>query len=203
MTQTVTDPTRPTEHPVSAHFTSRWSPRSFTGEAIADADLRCLLEAGRWAPSAFNNQPWRFVYVHRDSPVWDAALGALADFNRAWARGAAALVVLLSKTTLVSPYTGETLPNPTHAFDAGAAWMSVALEATATGWHTHAMAGFDAAQMAAVLGVPAGYSVDVTFAVGRRGPREALPEPLQSREGPSPRKPLAAIACADRFGFAD
>jgi nitroreductase len=194
-------PTRSTEHPISAHFTDRWSPRAFTGEPIAESDLLRLLEAARWAPSAFNNQPWRFVYVRRETPAWAAVHGALAEFNQLWSAHAAALVVVLSKDTLVSPYTGETLPNRSHSFDAGAAWISVALEATATGWHTHAMTGLDFDAMRRAIAAPEGYTVEAAFAVGRRGAKDVLPEALQSREGPSPRKPLSAIAAADRFAF--
>lgn len=194
---------RTTEHPISAHFTHRWSPRAYTGEPIAESELLRLLEAGRWAPSAFNNQPWRFVYVLRDTPAWDAVHGALAEFNRLWTAHASALVVVLSKDTLVSPYSGETLPNRSHSFDAGAAWMSVALEAIATGWHTHAMTGLDFDQMRAAIGAPEGYTLEAAFAVGRQGPKEALPEMLQAREAPSPRKPLASIAQADRFQFSE
>jgi nitroreductase len=191
------------EHPISSHFTQRWSPRSFTGEAIAEATLLQLLEAARWAPSAFNNQPWRFVYALRDTPGFAPIHGALADFNQLWAAKAAALVVVLSKETLVSPYTGETLPNRSHSFDTGAAWISVALEATAAGWHTHAMTGLDFAQMRTAIGAPDGFTVEAAFAVGRLGPAEALPEALRGREGPSPRKPLAAIASANSFTFGD
>jgi nitroreductase len=44
----------------------RWSPRAFDGSAIPDADLETIFDAARWAPSAFNAQPWRFLYARRD-----------------------------------------------------------------------------------------------------------------------------------------
>lgn len=194
---------RVTEQPISALFTDRWSPRSLTSETISDAELLRLLEAARWAPSAFNNQPWRFVYVLRDSPEWAAVHGALIEFNQMWTAHAAALVVVLSKETLVSPQTGAFQANPSHAFDAGAAWMSVALEATASGWSTHAMTGLDFARMREAIGASEGFAIDAAFAVGRRGPADVLPDMLKAREAPSPRKPLAAIAAAGRFQFSE
>jgi len=47
---------------------TRRSVRKFTGAPVSDDDLEKILEAGRWAPSGLNNQPWRFAVVR------DAAL---------------------------------------------------------------------------------------------------------------------------------
>ena len=61
---------RKADHPIDALFLDRWSPRAFDGAAIPQADLDTIFDAARWAPSAFNAQPWRFVYAHRDTPAW-------------------------------------------------------------------------------------------------------------------------------------
>lgn len=52
---------RLTEYDIHPQFTARWSSRAFTGEPIAEDTLLSFIEAARWAPSAFNTQPWRFV----------------------------------------------------------------------------------------------------------------------------------------------
>jgi nitroreductase len=49
---------------------SRRSVRKYRDESLNDEDLRAILEAGRWAPSGLNNQPWRFAVV-RDTKVKD------------------------------------------------------------------------------------------------------------------------------------
>ncbi|MEY4016389.1 MAG: hypothetical protein RLZZ189_186, partial [Pseudomonadota bacterium] len=54
---------RKADYPIHSVFTDRWSPRSFSNEAITEDELLTLLEAARWAPSAFNAQPWRFAYA--------------------------------------------------------------------------------------------------------------------------------------------
>ncbi len=41
----------------------RRSVRKFTGEAVPESTLRAVLDAGRWAPSGLNNQPWKFVVI--------------------------------------------------------------------------------------------------------------------------------------------
>ena len=71
------DPRTPV-YPIDPLFTDRWSPRAFDGGVIEQDTLMTLLEAARWAPSAYNGQPWRFVYALRDTPQWDALLGTLA-----------------------------------------------------------------------------------------------------------------------------
>jgi nitroreductase len=188
---------RTSDHPVSEHVLNRWAPRSFTNEEIPDATLMSMFEAARWAPSASNVQPWRFVYCKRGRPSFEAFVAALNAGNQVWARHAAVLIAIISKTTLERD--GEQRPSPTHAFDTGAAWMSLAVQATRLGWHTHGMAGFDRDKLAAALDVPAGYHINAVAAIGKLGPREALPEALQAREVPSQRKPLKEIVSADRF----
>ena len=72
---------RTSTHPINEIFLNRWSPRAYTGEAIPRQTLLSILEAARWAPSAFNVQPWRFLYALRDTPQWDAFLNLLIPFN--------------------------------------------------------------------------------------------------------------------------
>jgi nitroreductase len=157
-----------------------------SGEKLAPAELMKLFEAARWAPSSGNNQPWRFVYAHRDSPHWDRLFGLLVQGNQVWCKNAGALVVVLSKDT--RDFDGK--PARTHSFDTGAAWCSLALQGTLSGLVVHGMEGFDYDRAKTELGVPHGYSVECMIAVGKPGNKEDLPEKLRAREEPSTRKPL-------------
>jgi nitroreductase len=188
-------------YPVDPQFTRRWSPRAFTGEAIPPAELLGCIEAARWAPSAFNAQPWRFVHARRDTPEWSPIFGALAEANQAWVVNASALVVVLSITQRVVP--GKPAPQPigTHAFDAGAAWASFAFQALRSGWHTHAMAGFDRERLRAAIGAPADCAIHAVVAIGRIADPSTLPENLRAREMPSGRHGLDAIASEGRWDF--
>ncbi|MEY2593987.1 MAG: hypothetical protein RI972_1676 [Pseudomonadota bacterium] len=187
--------------PVDSRFVQRWSPRSFTGKPISAPELMSLFEAARWAPSTSNTQPWRFVYGLAGSPGFNAIFETLAPFNQGWARAASALIAILSAQQSVAPGTTEAKPSPHHAFDTGAAWMSLALQAEAMGWRTHAMGGFNAEALRAQLGVPEGFAVHCVVAVGEQGPRENLPAALQEREAPNGRQALEAMVAEGRFNF--
>ena len=184
-------------YPVEKLFLDRWSPRAMSGEEIAEEDLMVLFEAARWAPSSYNNQPWRILYACRATEHWPLFLGLLVEGNRAWAKEAAALFLFVSKTTF--DFNGETYP--THSFDTGAAWENLALQASLKGYVAHGMQGFDYERARAELGIPEGFRVEAMAAVGRPGRVEDLPEHLQRREAPSPRKELAEIVCEGPFRF--
>jgi nitroreductase len=190
---------RTAAHAIDPLFLERWSPRAFTGEPISEAELMTLFEAARWAPSSFNSQPWRFIWARRDTEHWPHFLGLLSEYNRSWARNAAALVVLISKTTMLPRGADKEVPSVTHSLDAGAAWQNLALQATRSGWAAHGMAGFDMPRAAVELGVPSGYRVEAAIAIGRRGDKSVLPESLQAREVPSDRLPLAQIVSEGCF----
>ena len=192
------NPRRPA-HPIDPIFTERWSPRAFSPEEISQEELLTIFEAARWAPSAYNSQPWRFVYARRGTSHFDALLGALIPFNQSWAQRAAALVYVVSNSVLRSPGSDKDVPSHSHSFDAGAAWSSLAFQATRLGWHTHGMSGVDFDRAFIDLGVPAGYRVEAAVAIGRLGDKSLLPAGLQAREVPSDREPLSEIIFEGRF----
>lgn len=182
--------TRSTEYPVSPVFLDRWSPRAFDGKPMPTADLMTILEAASWAPSAYNFQPWRFLYALRGDEHWQTMLATLIPFNREWAANASALVVFLSETTMGDPEK----PSHSHSFDTGAAWGHFALQATMLGYYTHGMVGIDFEEAARLLAVPSGFRIEAAAVVGRIGDPATLPEKLREREVPSTRKPLEATA---------
>jgi nitroreductase len=198
-THMTTANSRSTDYPIDPLFLERWSPRSFTGAPISEYDLMTILEAGRWAPSAFNAQPWRFIYARRDTEDWPKLLGLLTESNQLWARNASALIILASKTTMMLRGAEKEVPSWSHSLDTGAAWCSLALQAHLSGWAAHGMVGFDRERAVAELGVPAGYRVEAAIAIGKRGDKSLLPESLRAREQPNDRLPLAQLAGEGHF----
>jgi nitroreductase len=188
---------RHADHPIDAQFLNRHSPRAFTDEVIAEEELLTLLEAARWAPSASNVQPLRMVWARRPGPDFDAFAGVLVPGNRVWAERASALVAIVSATENLRD--GVASPHPSHAFDAGAGWMSLALQAHLRGWVAHAMAGIDVAAASELIGLPKAHVLHVVVAIGRQGAPDTLPEAHRPREVPNGRKPLSEIAFAGRF----
>jgi nitroreductase len=189
MATTSTATARVADHDILPLFTARWSGRAFSGAAVAEPELLRVLEAARWAPSGSNTQPWRFVYAQAGTPEFARFLELLMPANRLWSERAGALVAIVSATTLP-----DGRPHPSHAFDAGAAWMSLSLQAAAMGLVAHAMGGFDRAAAPAALGLPEGYVPHVVVALGHPGDPAALPESLRDRERPNTRSPLSDIA---------
>lgn len=189
---------RAADYPVDDVFLERWSPRAFSDQDVSEADLMSILEAARWAPSAFNAQPWRIVYARKGDAHWDKLTGLLVDMNKAWAAHAPVIMALFSDTVFVSP-TGATKEATTNSFDAGAAWMSMAIQATRLKLHMHAMAGFDHEAINGALGVPATYKPEAMMVLGYQGDAESLPDPLKAREAPSSRKPVSEIAFSGQF----
>ncbi|MEN7538579.1 nitroreductase family protein [Aurantiacibacter flavus] len=191
---------RNTEYPIADVFTRRWSPRAFDCSQIEEADLMRLFEAARWAPSAFNIQPWRFLFALRDGPDWERFLNLLVPANREWACNCSAIVFILSDC-FMRDETGKAVePAYSHAFDTGAAWGQLALQAVQDGLHTHGIAGLDYEKATAELRVPDGYRIEMAVAVGRTHEQvDGLPEPLREREVPSDRMPIAKLAFAGSF----
>lgn len=187
---------RKADHDILPVFVKRWSPRAMSGESVSRPDLMRLLEAARWAPSSFNEQPWRFLYAVRGTPHFATFLGLLAEANQAWCKDAAALFLVVSKAT----FSRNGKPNIVHTFDAGSAWENFALQGASMDLVVHAMAGFDADKARAALRVPGDFKCEAMIAVGRPGEVESLPTDYQGIEAPSPRKKIEEWAFEGGFG---
>ncbi|MHC4542976.1 MAG: nitroreductase family protein [Planctomycetota bacterium] len=161
----------------------RWSPRSMNGQGLSEKDLMSLFEAARWAPSAFNNQPWRFYYAVKDSEKFRDLLRLLVEKNRQWCLNAACLMIVVSKKTY--DHNGRAMRS--HVYDSGAAWMALAIEGIRRGYVVHGMAGFDHEAASEYLDLGDDYHVNFMAAVGN-------PAPEVTHEAISQRKALKEIA---------
>ena len=189
--------TRSADHPIHPQFTARHSPRAFARAEMTDAQMHHLLEAARWAPSASNNQPWRAAYGLRGDAGFTAIAATLADFNAVWAPKASGLIAWASRGVVTRD--GADAPNAWAAFDTGAAWGYLALQAQEMGLITHAMGGFDAAKLAASLNMPSEFTLHAVIAVGYIGDAADLPEPLRAREAPNGRNAVGTWAAKGNF----
>jgi nitroreductase len=190
-----TAPHRNPGHPVDPLFPGRWSRRAMSGAHVSRENLMTLFEAARWAPSSYNNQPWRFVYALRGTDAFARYHAMLTPRNKSWAGNAGVLIVMASKKTL--DLNGK--PSITHSFDAGSAWMSLALQADMLGLTAHGMEGFDYGAAAEAVGLPEGYVIEAMCAVGHPGSPEVLPEDLRDKEKPNGRKRVEETVFENRF----
>lgn len=180
-----------TRFPIHPLIAERWSPRAFADRALDDATLGSLLEAARWAPSCFNEQPWRFLVATRDDAEGFERLGSCLVEANGWAKSASVLMLSVARTT----FERNDKENRHAWHDVGLAAENLVLQAQALGLATHQMAGFDAARAREVLGIPDGFEPVAMIAVGYRAEPESLPAKLAEREvAPRERRPLGAIA---------
>ncbi len=180
-----------TTTPLMSEINHRWSPRSFKHDAITGNHLESILEAGRWAPSCFNGQPWFFIVGdrNRSHETYDAILDLLVPFNQEWAKTAPLLI--LSFSALHFSYNNQ--PNRHAHYDTGAAVENMVLQAMHHGIYSHQMAGFDDKKAPDVFGVPAGdYEAMSVIAFGYPDTADSLSTDLKNKENEArQRKPLS------------
>jgi nitroreductase len=186
---------RKPDYEIDKQFLQRWSPRSMNGEALSEGELMQVLEAARWAPSSANLQPWRFIYALPGSDSFVRLFNLLAEPNKAWCARAGALLLIVSKKTFDDGRVART-----HTFDAGAAWMSLALQAHLLGLVAHGMAGFNYDLARTELAVPDDFDIEAMVALGHPGNVEDLPEAYQAREMPGGRRPIRESIYEGKFG---
>lgn len=169
----------------------RWSSRVFDRERqLTEEDLGAVLEAAGMAPSCFNEQPWRFVAARKGTDAFNKIVESMTPGNVAWAPEASVLLVLCDKTAF--SYNGQ--PNRFARFDLGTAWGYLTLEAQSRGILAHGMGGFNPQAVRESLGIDPEYEVVALAALGYYGDDAShLPEHVQKKEKPGPRKPLAEI----------
>ena len=157
----------------------RWSPRAFSDRYVNPADLKKVFEAARWAPSSFNEQPWRYFVGQRESQTWNKIFSTLVPFNQEWARTAAVLILGVARTR----FSHNDSPNNYAIHDLGAADAFMTLQAGTLGLHTHQMAGFDWVKAREALEIPEIYAMGSVMALGYQADPASLPnEHYQSQE---------------------
>lgn len=187
-----------TRYPVHELIARRWSPRAFSDRAVEREALGSLFEAARWAPSSFNEQPWRFFVATQQEPErFERLARCLTPGNRAWAERAPVLALSIAKLH----FDREHRPNRHAGHDVGLAVENLVLQAEALGLSVHQMAGYDPALARELLAIPPDFEPMAMIAIGHRGEPDALPELLAQRErAPRTRRPLDELVFGAGWG---
>jgi nitroreductase len=182
-----------TSQPVHEIIATRRSPRSLNPTvALDDQDLIAILEAARWAPSAFNGQPWRFFVGRRGDEIFQKTLENLSPFNQSWAKSASALITVAAKTT-----KDDGTINADYQYDCGLAVSQMVFEVHHRGFVAHQMTGFDRVKSAELLDMTKDLTAVVVIAIGKQDAPEKLEGPAAERElAPRVRKELSEIVVA-------
>jgi len=190
----------PTDHPIHALISDRWSPYGFTDRKVAPEDLRSLFEAARWAPSCYNEQPWRFIVATSDdAPGFARLLSCLVDANQAWARHAPVLALGVARRT----FTRNDRVNRHALYDLGQAVANLSVEATERGLAVHQMGGILPERARELYLVPDEFEIVTGIAIGHAGAGTDLPDDYRQRDAtPRVRSSLESFVFADRWEVA-
>jgi nitroreductase len=169
----------PTAVPIHELIAGRWSPRAYSNEPVSREALHAVIEAARWAPSGYNLQPWRFIVFDRtaDEAAFKRAFSTLVPFNQQWNTPASVLIAVTAQTLNAK---GEV--NRTAQYDAGAAAMSLVLQAHALGLAAHQMSGFDVNAFRKEFALPNDVEPLAIISIGHYGEAEKLDPVLRDRE---------------------
>ncbi|KGJ71898.1 nitroreductase [Cryobacterium roopkundense] len=183
-----------TDAPLIPILIERWSPRGYDAAAVIDeATLMTVLEAARWAPSASNMQPARFIVARRGSEAFNTIHANLMGFNQTWADSASVLIANVAELA-IDKTADELKENPWARYDLGQAVAHLTIQAQHEGLHTHQLGGFDAAALATAFGLTDNQVIVTITALGVLGDASALSPALLEREvAPRTRKPLSEL----------
>ncbi|MEU0312607.1 nitroreductase family protein [Nocardioides sp. NPDC006273] len=192
---------QPGAEDLTEHLRDRWSVSVFDPtHELADAEIRLLIEAARWAPSAGNSQPWSFLVLPRGSARHDTFVGHLSRGNSGWVPRASAVFVAIAQDGVGPDGDGPKWSDYAH-YDLGQAAAHLTVQAASLGLSSHQFAGFDHDAVAAAFGVPAWWKVMIGIAVGRHGdPAQADPGDAEREQRERVRRPLEEIAFGDKWG---
>ena len=179
-----------TSVPIYPLLAERKSPRSLDESVTLSPDeIRALLEAARWAPSANNLQPWRFFVGQRGDLVFTNILESLRPFNQGWAKRASLLVLVAGVTK-----NEDGSDNNSFMYDCALAVSQLTFEAHSRGYVAHQMAGFEKVLAMRNLSIDSLLLPVVVVAIGKQAGVEQLDEATAQRElAPRVRKPLEEI----------
>ena len=167
------------DHPIHDLFASRWSPYGFSDRPVSDDDLRSLFEAARWAPSSYNEQPWRYIVATKANPEeFERLLSCLVDGNQAWAK--AAPVLALGCASLNFIRNGKA--NAAAIHDLGLASANLVLEATSRGLFVHQMIGILPEKARELYRIPEDVQPKTGLAIGYAGDPNSLPDLYKERD---------------------
>ena len=174
--------------------------RSLRYLEVTDTLVRDLAEAARLAPSCFNNQPWRYIFVYEPDKLKELHT-ALSPGNL-WAHNGSLIIVVMSNKGSDCVIKGREY----YLFDTGLATGFIILRAQELGLVTHPIAGYNQTRVKEVLGIPADLTVITLLIIGRRSEEldPSLSEGQMETEKKRPeRLPLKRFVHLNRFKTED
>ncbi|HMB98045.1 MAG TPA: nitroreductase family protein [Balneolaceae bacterium] len=168
-----------TSYDIHPLIKKRWSPRTFSDKPVDKEILRQIFDAARWAPSSYNEQPWRFIIATKEEPEeFEKLSKVMVEFNRNWASGAPVLIL----TAIKKIFEKNGKPNRVALHDLGQAASYLTFEATRHNLYVHQMAGIDLDKARELFNIPEDYEPATMIAIGYIGELDNLPKNLKDAE---------------------
>jgi nitroreductase len=189
-----------TQVPIHDVMTQRWSPRAYdVHKKVTHDQILALLEAARWAPSCYGNEPWRYIVCDKNTnaTAWENAFRCLAEANQVWCKNVPILILVV--TSHLFKHNGTA--NRWAQYDCGAASENLCLQAVSLGLVAHQMGGFNAVLAKEVFHIPEDFTCMTMIAVGYQAQADVLTgDYLQREQEPRTRMPLAEIGFMGDWG---
>jgi len=180
-------------HPI---IRKRWSPRTFADKPVEKEKIQRIFEAARWAPSSFNEQPWRFMVGHKGDATWGKLHECMVEFNQMWAGKAPVLILAIGNTKSIKG--GD---NAVYQYDVGQSMSYITFQLEEEGLVAHQMGGFSKEKAVELFSIPGDHAPLVMMAIGYHGELDDLnPDFRDMEKAPRERKPLSELVFADKFG---
>lgn len=187
------------KYPILEVLQQRWSPRAYSDKSVEKEKLQSIFEAARWAPSARNEQPWRFIVGQKGDKTWEIIFETLDEWNQQWTKRAPVLIINIGKKY----YDYKHLKNDTYQYDTGQAVAMLVTEVVNQGLIGHQMSGFSAEKASKLFGISEDYQPISVTAIGYPGDPALLPEDMYTSEmDKRKRRPIEETVFAGEFGKA-
>ena len=182
-----------TQTPIHDLIANRWSPVGFdANKLVTQVQIMSMLEAARWAPSCYGDQPWRFIVADKSTNelAWQTAFDCIVPGNQKWAQNAPLFILVCADTQ----FSHNDKPNRWSGYDTGAAVMSLSVQATSLGLFAHQMGGFDGDKARTLFNIPGQIDLMAMVAIGHGVDADSLPDELKQRQlSERTRKDLGAM----------
>ena len=189
-----------TQVPINETLANRWSGRAYdASKKVSHEQVMALLEAARWAPSCFGDEPWRFIVWDKntDAVAWQQAFDCIVPGNQTWVKDSALLVLACADTL----FGHNQQPNRWAQYDTGAATENLCLQASSMGLMAHQMGGFNVDKTRETFVIPAQFTLMAMVSIGYAADIATVEgEDLARETAPRKRKPIGELFFSDAWG---
>ncbi len=176
----------------------RWSPRSFSNLMPDTELLKRVFEAARWAPSASNDQPWRFIVGLKGDDTYQKIFSILDSYNQLWA-GTAPVLFLNIADHNSKRHPGK--QNRWAEYDLGQAISYLIIQAMSEGLFAHQMGGFDGEKAIELFNIPENNVVVSVAVLGYPDDPDLLhPKLVEAEKAVRKRQSLDEMVFSGSFG---